>query len=161
MIRVIRKVLDVICLAIAIIIISITVMYKKGIIPYVIVTGSMEPKIPVGSMCFIDINYPFQDIQVNEIIMYQSQNQKIIHRVIEKKETSYRTKGDANSKADRADITQEIYLGKFLFSISKVGYFTGKLQSSVSKGIFVTCLIALYILDYLMHYAKKQKKCKE
>ncbi len=153
----IRKVIDFTCFIITTVIIMISILFLMGMKPYVMITGSMRPTIPVGSVCFIDTTYPFSQLEKQDIIMYKSINQNVIHRIIEKNDDSYKTKGDANSKADRIEVTQEIYLGKYNFSIPKIGFLTSKIDTSFEKGIFSISLITIYFIDYLLHYVKKRR----
>lgn len=151
----IRLLLDIICIVMLVIFSSIAILYAKGVKPSIMISGSMNPLIPIGSLCFVDTKHPYSDIEENDIIMYQVPNQHVIHRVVGKRKDGYMTKGDANKRIDRAIITPEIYLGKFLFSIPQIGYFIVKLQGSVAKAIFITIFVSLYVIDYLMHYAEK------
>lgn len=153
----IRILLDIVCTTILLIMITISILYIKGIKPTIMVTGSMNPEIPIGNLCFVDTNYDYEKIQINDIIIYKVPKQKVMHRVVSKNENGYKTKGDANQKVDKAVITRELYLGKYLFSIPKIGLFFQKVQTPISKAIFITFLISLYIIDYLMHYAEKNR----
>lgn len=161
MMSIIQKILDGICAIVILCILTFSLLYGIGVKPYLMVTGSMDPTIPIGSICFINTNYSFQKLATQDIIMYQTPKQRVIHRIIEKKEDGYKTKGDANSKEDVKTITSDLYLGKYVFSIPKLGYFTSKIDGPIEKGIFLTCLIILFSVDYLVHYATKQKVPRE
>ena len=76
MIDTIRKLLDAICIGILLLLLIVGALYMWGVKPFLMITGSMEPNIPVGSICFIDTNYDYEKIRVNDIIMYQTPKQK-------------------------------------------------------------------------------------
>lgn len=138
--------------------ISMIVLYLFGIRPTIVTTGSMAPKLPIGTLCVIDTKYPINKIEVNDIIVYRILNQKVIHRVNNIVDGNIRTKGDANDYVDRATITIENYYGKCIFSVKELGFFTTRLQSPLGKSLFVTFIMAIYILDYLANYACSKEK---
>ncbi len=160
MMNIIQKVFDLICIVIFLAVSLLSILYIIGIKPFIMITGSMEPTIPVGSICFIDTKYSYQLLEKEDIIMYQAVNQKIIHRIVEKRDGIYKTKGDAKEKIDVVDITPSIYLGKYIFSIKKVGFLTSRIDNSKEKIIFLVVIISIYIIDYLIHCKNRQKNAK-
>ena len=88
--------------------------------PYVIVSGSMESELPVGSVCLVDCQQ--KEPEVGDIITYKAQDAIITHRVIEKTDDGYITKGDNNSVADPGIVKPKQIFGTVICSIPKVGY---------------------------------------
>ena len=88
--------------------------------PYVIVSGSMESELPVGSVCLVDCQQ--KEPGVGDIISYKAQDAIITHRVIEKTDDGYITKGDNNSVADPGIVKPKQIFGTVICSIPKVGY---------------------------------------
>ena len=88
--------------------------------PYVIVSGSMESELPVGSVCLVDCQQ--KEPEVGDIISYKAQDAIINHRVIEKTDDGYITKGDNNSVADPGIVKPKQIFGTVICSIPKVGY---------------------------------------
>lgn len=88
--------------------------------PYVIISGSMEPELPVGSVCLVD--YQQKEPEVGDIISYKAQDTIITHRVIEKTDGGYITKGDSNSVADPGIVKPKQIFGTVICSIPQVGY---------------------------------------
>ena len=88
--------------------------------PYVIVSGSMESELPVGSVCLVDCQQ--KETEVGDIISYKAQDAIITHRVIEKTDDGYITKGDNNSVADPGIVKPKQIFGTVICSIPKVGY---------------------------------------
>ncbi len=94
--------------------------------PYIILSGSMEPAVPVGS---IVISKPMQSYSVGDIITFSqngSSKDLVTHRVasISKDEsgTTFKTKGDANEEDDGWTIKNENVVGKTSFIIPLAGY---------------------------------------
>ena len=46
------------------------VLYFLGIVPYVVLSGSMEPTIKTGSLCFVNKNISIDKIKEKDIIVY-------------------------------------------------------------------------------------------
>ena len=117
-------------------------MYFTGNEPAIIVTGSMRPKMGPGSIVFIDKDYPFENFNKGDILVYISKDKKVVHRVVEVTENGYRTKGDANPNVDVKEITKDIYYGKCALYIPYAGMIIMAFQSSYGK----VCLIILLVL---------------
>ena len=68
-----------------------------GYMPTLIVSGSMEPVIMTNSLVLVKAAN-FNDLAVNDIIMYRKGNLNIVHRVvdIDKGNKVLKTKGDSN-----------------------------------------------------------------
>ena len=88
--------------------------------PYVIISGSMEPELPVGSVCLVDCQN--KEPEAGDIISYKAQDTIITHRVIEETDDGYITKGDSNSVADPGIVKPKQIFGTVICSIPQVGY---------------------------------------
>ena len=68
---------------------------------YDVVSGSMEPEIPVGSMIFVKEIVP-EDVVEGDIIAFYSNSNVVCHRVTYNNiyERKFNTKGDANPDED-------------------------------------------------------------
>ena len=112
--------------------------------PYVIVSGSMEPELPVGSLCLIDCQQ--KEPEEGDIISYKAGDSVITHRVIEVTDEGYVTKGDANDSNDPGVVKQKQVFGTYVFSIPKAGYavmFFRSLKGIVLTITFVICFSLL------------------
>lgn len=72
---------------------------------YNVITGSMEPSIPVGSLIYVNVTEP-EDIKEKDVIAFYSSLEDggiITHRVVANNVVSgtFNTKGDANDGEDR------------------------------------------------------------
>lgn len=133
-----------------------------GYKPYVVLSGSMEPQIQTGSIVMIDENDT--DVEINDIIAYQLDNEMAVtHRVIDKQDGNFITKGDANEVEDLNPVSEQQVIGTYMFSVPKVGYVVTEIQTKpvilipIISGI---CLILLgnSFFDELNKTDKRNKK---
>jgi signal peptidase len=91
----------------------------------VIMSSSMEPTIPIGSIVVAKRVNP-DNVKVGNIIVFQRSNSKTLHRVIDKivENDSYyfKTKGDANEDPDPWIVQPEQVQGSLLLTIPYYGY---------------------------------------
>ncbi|NLL02525.1 MAG: signal peptidase I [Mollicutes bacterium] len=110
------------------ILIIFIMMFSLGtfsIKPTVILTSSMKPSINKGDVALIK-KCSIENISPGDIIEYESDNFKIVHRVI-KVLTNYKRielvlKGDNNSKEDKNHVTKDNLIGCYLLKIKYLGY---------------------------------------
>lgn len=149
----------------------VTQVYSNGYVQiggfslFRVVTGSMEPTLPVGSLLLCQ-ETDIQQIQVGDIICFRSRNPQIMgkiitHRVISitvsgEGETLLETKGDANLSADSEFVTQKNLIGR-VNHYAKDGNLMASLVNVLTDKIgflmlilFPTLLIAGFILRSCM-----------
>jgi signal peptidase len=106
--------------------------------PVVVLSGSMEPALPVGGLVFLEPVHAEQ-VKAGDVISYRLGNSRVTHRVVEvatdgQGALAFRTKGDANNDADAGLVaasnvdSREVltvpYLGKALnFIRSRTGFY--------------------------------------
>ena len=79
--------------------------------PLVVISGSMEPSLKVGSILYY--HYEEHDnFNKNDILVFKSKEHIISHRIVENLEDGFITKGDANSIIDSSEIYDNQVLGK-------------------------------------------------
>lgn len=95
---------------------------------YSIQSGSMEPKLPVGSVILVA---PATSYQEGDIINFRDETnakQTVTHRIVTVSKDvdlgtiEYRTKGDANEDSDLELIRSERVNGKVIFHLPYLGY---------------------------------------
>ena len=124
------NIITVILLTIMIVIIMlVSCEFKYGLL--VIGTGSMKGTIDIGDAILYE-SYEGQNIKEEQVIVFERDNMKVVHRVIDIKEVNgikrYYTKGDANTRKDTGYITSEEIIGFVKFKIKYIGYPTLALQ---------------------------------
>lgn len=109
----------------------------------VVLSGSMEPDIMIGSIVIIK---PAKIYDVGDVITFGKDNKSevpVTHRIIERKEefgvVSYITKGDANKSGDPGEVKQNEIIGKVLFDVPHIGYILDFAKKP--KGFFVLVII--------------------
>lgn len=117
-----------------------------GILGYnykTVLTGSMEPAIPVGS---IIITKEQSSYEIEDIISFQEEGSVITHRIISIDRERYITKGDANNVADTEEVQQKQILGKVILTIPLLGYLVMWLMSPIG-------IISLFIIIGIWYIA--------
>lgn len=104
--------------------------YAFGIKPYVVLSGSMEPTVPTGSLLWIDTNK--KDVGVGDIAAYELPNggAYVTHRIIGTRDGEYVFKGDANDTEDLATVDDDQILGEYVFSVPKLGMVLNKVRNN-------------------------------
>jgi len=125
-------------------------LYLIGITPYIVLSGSMEPTIKTGSLCFINKHTSFKDIKEKDIIAYKLSNKTLVtHRAIKITKSCIITKGDNNNIDDGCNVTKDNFVGKNVFWIPKLGYIIKLFQTTKGKIIFISFLIILLAFGLL------------
>lgn len=147
---------------IACIVFAATAICKIGNIePRIVLSGSMEPKIHIGSICFINKKVPYDKIKTGDIIAFKAgKNTMVTHRVISVTNSGFETKGDANKVSDGISTNKTNYRGKTILSIPYAGYISMYLQSTRGKIILVSVIVALFIAGLILPQEKNQEEVK-
>ena len=113
---------------------------------YSVVSGSMEPEIPVGSVVYVEPAEP-EDIHAGDVIAYWSDGTVVTHRVVENRFVvgEFITKGDANEKEDIDPTPYNALIGRMKLHIPVVGQFMMLLASNVGK-IYLLCFAACGVM---------------
>ena len=115
-----------------------------------VVTGSMEPAIPVGSL-LISQDMDIDQIQVGDVVNYRSREPGmfgiiITHRVIAihrnaEGQIYLETKGDANQYPDGHLVDENYLIGKTVFFTKQNNPFARILNFLTSSNGFLTCIV--------------------
>ena len=157
-------------LALSILIILVAVMYVPMIFkiePLIVLSGSMEPNYPIGSMVFVK-PVSSDEIEVGDTITFYVNDETLVtHRVasIDEENKCYVTKGDANETVDASTVRFSSVIGKPIICIPKIGFFADKINHKSGKILYITAIICLVILMYIgdliwgEESEKGKKKC--
>lgn len=120
-----------------------------GYRPMVVLTGSMEPTYPVGSMIY----YKYQDyesIEVRDVITFEVGDQEgyVTHRVVAKDDTtqSVVTKGDANATNDVSPVSGDRIVGVVAKTCIPYAGFFVDIVKEVSVIVVLGCIIAINMI---------------
>ncbi len=166
-INVIAKMIDIILTLIIIIGLAFSFFYVIKIEPFVVLSGSMEPNLHVGSLSFINKNYKYENVKKDDIIAFKTDSGVLVaHRVYAIENNELITKGDANEQIDVSNVTKLNYIGRNVFNIPYVGYAVRWIQTKKGKiilGTFIACLIvsAFFFGDNGKEKKKTNRKKKD
>lgn len=140
---------------VAVIVICMMLMLPKlfGIQTFVVISGSMEPAIPVGSMVCAKAVDP-ATLEPGDILVFYSTEASsdggapITHRVIENYPDTREiiTKGDANESIDRSPAAYINVVGKVVLHIPALGRLVIPLSSITGKAAIILILLGGYLL---------------
>lgn len=135
------------------------ILYVCGFIPYVVLSGSMEPTIKTGSLCLINKNAKIKSIKENDIIAFKLNNGTLVtHRAIKIDKKGIITKGDRNKEPDGTLVVNNNYVGKNILWIPKIGYIVMAFQTTKGKIIIIVTILILFISGLLFGDNKKIEK---
>ncbi len=140
--------------------ISSRTTFAFGLQSFTVLSGSMEPLIPTGSVVY---TVPSTEFQVGEIITFKKGDMNVTHRIVDtvdkngkhistfispidglkQSEIFYKTKGDANNIADADFVRKNQIIGKTMTHIPSIGRFASFIKS-------IPGFIALIVLPTLI-----------
>lgn len=135
-----------------------------GYSSYYILTDSMEPSIPKGSMVFAK-PIAYEEIQKGDVLVFENSlhNKNFVHRVVKlyEPEQWIFTKGDNNPAEDPLPTEYQKCKGSVRWSLPLVGFPAQLVHSKPGKiGIIVSyCLWAAVELENFRSRKKKKEVC--
>lgn len=105
-----------------------------------VVSGSMAPQIPVGSLIGVRYEAP-ETLQPGDVIAFLHRDSVVTHRVVanEKQNHELITKGDANAQEDMDPVAYTDLIGKVRFHVPVLGALFGWFSQMEGK-IFLIAL---------------------
>ncbi len=138
-----------------------------GFSPYAVLSGSMEPTYHVGALIYVKKVSP-ETIKIGDPITFVLNDDLVVatHRVVQVDSDKRRffTKGDANDSADGAPVLFENLIGKPVFTIPYLGYFSDWIVNppgmyiGISIGVIMLVLVCLPDLLEKADAADKKKE---
>jgi signal peptidase len=136
-------------------VVSVGMLVPKvmGYTEYTVVTASMEPELPVGSLILVKEIDP-ATLAEGDVVTYSKEmdpNTVITHRVVENdtEEGQVITKGDANEVNDMEPVKYDFILGKMEASFPKVGVPAAAAGTLTGKIFLAAMLITGYLLTVI------------
>lgn len=134
-----------------------------GVEIYVVLSPSMEPVYPTGTLLYVKEADP-DELQVGDIITFRLYDITATHRIIEVLEEEplkFRTQGDANDIADTEPVPAANIIGKPVFSLPYLGYAASYIQkppgSYAAIAISAAIVFLVLIVDLLDNLAKAKE----
>ena len=122
--------------------------FACGIRWYIVMSGSMEPDIRTGSVCFVDTRAVYEEIREGDVIAFYRGSGLVTHRVIAVTEAGLETKGDANPRSDGITVAPDNFHGKTVGSLPYAGYVLYVLKKP--EILWISCIAMAVILLWNM-----------
>lgn len=121
--------------------------------PLVVVSGSMENTLKVGSIVYYkDKNFT---LNKDDILVYKTKYHIVSHRIVNITKDGIITKGDANQSSDSKKVVQEQIMGKANnWCIPYYGYYVDFIYR---HKILLYFTITLLLLDLVIEFYKERK----
>ncbi len=144
-------------LVVALALIVIVIPKVVGATPLTVLTSSMEPRLPPGTLLIVSPVHP-QDIRVGDVVTYQIRSGEpgvITHRVIaiNSSTSSGRTfvfKGDNNSDRDPDDVVAGQIHGRVWYSVPLIGYVSTAVNGENKSWIIPVAAVLLFAYSAYM-----------
>lgn len=130
---------------------------------YDVLSGSMEPSMPIGSLIYVQSGEP-EEIEEGDIIAFYASLEDagiITHRVVKNNVVSgtFQTKGDANEKEDPIPIPYDNYIGRVRMTVPYMGKVLTCMTSLYGK-IAAACVVLMGVVLNLAGSMQKEKNKK-
>ena len=125
-----------------------------GLMPFTVLSGSMEPVYSAGDLIYVKEVDPFELEEGTIITFMLSEDTIATHRIVEvvpdaEDETvvRFKTKGDANESEDGGLVHYKNVIGAPIFSVPKLGYVANFIQEppgtyvAIAAGALILALI--------------------
>lgn len=128
-----------------------------------VLTGSMEPNYPVGSLVYVKETDP-EEIDVNDVITYQLSGDTVVtHRVVavDRDLQQFTTKGDANEAEDGAPVPYSNVVGKAGMNIPYIGFISIYAKTPIGIGVICGVLVIIILLTFLPEIFSSEEESDE
>ena len=154
--------------ALVLVCLPLTVPRLFGYHIYTVISGSMEPAIPTGSLVYIQEMEP-EDVKADDVIAFYGAKDSasiITHRVVENRVLmgEFITKGDANQTEDMNPASYENFIGKVVKSYPEIGeiaqILTGPEGKVIAGGVIVAAVVLQILASMFERRYEKRRKGK-
>ena len=127
---------------------------------YSVVSGSMEPAIPVGSLLYIEKTAP-EEVAEGDVIAFCGAGDSasiITHRVVENRIVmgEFITRGDANEAEDMNPVPYENLMGRVRYTLPRAGRAAERLVSRQGKALAGGVIAAAVVLQLLASVIRRR-----
>jgi len=130
-----------------------------GIQSFVVLTGSMEPSLPVGSIVFTK---KFPSYRQKDVVAFKTGNVIVTHRIIDFETKNniyyYKTQGDANNNPDSPMVSQDQILGRAFFLVPYLGKLALFLKTIPGFLLLIGFPAIIYIILEIINIKKEMTK---
>lgn len=149
-------------LAVFVLALPVTAPRLAGYEVYDVVSGSMEPNIPVHSAIYVHPIAP-EDVEVDDVIAFNDGQAVIAHRVVVNRQTmgEFVTKGDANNTEDLSPIPYDALIGRVELSLPFLGRAMALYASNVGKIYLMLTFACGIMLNVLADRLRDQQRARQ
>lgn len=127
-----------------------------GLRPFAVLSGSMEPEYPVGSLVYVKKTDP-AELAVGDVITFmQSENTVVTHRIVEilpddtdPETLRFTTKGDGNDAEDGTPVHYKNVLGRVVLCVPGLGYVSNFIQKPPGMYIAMAVVVLVFFASFL------------
>ena len=112
----------------------------------------MEPEIPTGSVVVVDGRK--KEWNPGDVITYRRGNMVVTHRIVEKSEEGYCTKGDANAEEDAGIVLEKQVIGNVIVALPWLGFGIVWLRQRGTLFFLAVGAVMLFTIRQLWHGRK-------
>lgn len=147
---------------------TIVIPRLTGSTPYTVLTSSMEPTYPPGTLIVVRPQ-DADSLRVHDAITFQWESGKpdvVTHRIIAAQRTPrgdlrFTTQGDANSSPDPRPVVPEQVRGKVWYAVPYVGYVNNFISGKQRSILLVVVVGGLLIYAVSMFVSSGRDKARE
>lgn len=157
---ILRILASLLLIAVILLCVPLTVPRFFGYQIYTVISGSMEPDIPLGSLVYVHEIDPAAVVEGDVIAYYGGTNGSIItHRVVYNQTVAknFITKGDANDIEDMVPVEYDRLLGIVVKTIPKLGQLMTMFTETRGK-LLAAGLLVVSVLLHVIAGALGEKK---
>ena len=134
---------------------------------YIVLSGSMEPTYPTGSVLYVKEVAPYTLAEGDVITFRLAEDTIATHRIVEVTHDeigalAFRTKGDANDVEDAALVPAANVVGSPMFHIPELGYLVAFIQEPPGTYLAIVAaavvLLMLFVPDLLFEDKEEAAK---
>jgi signal peptidase len=140
----------------------------SGATPYTVLTGSMRPTYPPGTLIVVK-EVPADELAVGTVVTYQLETGKaavVTHRIVAvnrntRGETLFVTQGDANAAPDINLVRPEQIRGKVWYGVPYLGRVNSMISGSQHKILLAAAVGVLLLYAVVMFYKGTRESRRE
>jgi len=130
----------------------------------IVLSGSMEPSIKVGSVVIVK---PADNYEIGDVVTFgkdDRENVPTTHRIIETRvvegETRFLTKGDANDDRDGSELAKRDIIGKVFFDIPYLGFILDMARKPIGFAVLIGIPALVIVSDEFVKIWREIRKMK-
>ncbi len=134
-------------IGVLLVLIPLSVPRLMGYQTYNVVSGSMEPEIPIGSLLLVKSIDPYE-VKEDDVIAFYSNATVVSHRVVKNNtfDGKFITKGDANENEDLKDVDYTELIGIVEHHFPLLGAAGAYISTSSGKLLIVELIVCSILL---------------